>query len=354
MTETAESSELMIERLFAPGTRLREAVELIQRQDTGALVVLGSRRQVAGICTGGFDLDSAEFTPQRLAELSKMDGAIVVDAAGEYILKANVHLIPDSTISTDETGTRQRTAERTARQTGLAVLSISEERSTVTVYTGERRYELQSPTTLLAAANQSIQSLERFRRRLGEAADQLTRAEVEDVATYRDVVLPLQRAALVRRIGKDLERYAVELGKDGDLIQLQLIDLLEDVDAIADHVYQDYAKRRTTKTGRLAGLDNLPTDELYDPVRVGAEFGFVPLDTPARPRGIRAVAGVHRLPEAIKDSLAGHFGDFQKMLHASAADFDQVEGVGRARAQLLHHHFEQLLDSSPLWQLGED
>ncbi len=354
MTEVRDASELRIERLFAPGTRLRQAVELIQRQDTGALVVLGSRKKVADICSGGFDLDGAEFTPQRLAELAKMDGAIVIDEKAEYILKANVHLIPDPNLPTDETGTRQRTAERVALQTGLAALSISKARSTVTVYSAEGRYELQSPTALMAQANQTIQSLERFRRRLEEAQEQLTRVEVEDVATYRDVVLPVQRAALVKRLGSDLERNAVELGQDGHLLRLQLVDLLEGVDSTAQNIYADYVKRRSSKTDRLASLDDLAMDELYDPIKVGTKVGFAPLDVGVRPRGVRALAAVPRLPDAVKEALVDHFGNFQKLLHASVGDFDQVEGVGRTRAQLLRHYFDHLLDASPIWHFDTD
>lgn len=353
MTDQSANS-LSAERLVAPGTRLREAVEIIKTQQTGALVVLGDRAKVEPICTGGFDLVDAPFTPQRLAELSKMDGAIVVDAAVEHILKANVHLIPDPALATDETGTRQRTAERVARQTGFTVISISEVRGTATVFTGSHRYELQSPTALLAQANQTVQSMERMRRRLEASLDDLTRVEVEDVATFRDAIQVLQRAALTARLGRDLERSSVELGRDGALIALQAADLMEGVQHVADLVYLDYARRRPRRLAALERLASLPRDDLYDIGLVASSIGFASLDGAARPRGYRALAQVPRLPDTVKDALVKHFREFPKLLHATVAELHHVEGVGRARAEQLRHYLDQLVALTPAWDFSDD
>ncbi len=354
MSPPRYDSELSLQRLVAPGTRLREAIELVLRQDTGGLIVLGSRSETEPFCSGGFDLDGAVFTPQRLAELAKMDGAIVVDTSAAYILKANVHLIPDSSIETAETGTRQRTAERLARQTGLAVISISEGRGSATVFTGDSQYELRSPTELLARANQSVQSLERFRRRLDAATDALTKAEVVDVVVSRDVAVPLQRAALVVRLGAEVEHHAVELGREGEPIRLQLRDLLEGVADLADVIYQDYARRRTSSAGHLRRVEDLEVEDLYDLATVASAFSLPSPDGHVRPRGLRALSRVPRLPDSVKAALIEHFGDFQKMLHASVAEFDQVEGVGRTRAHQLRQYFDQLLDAHPMWGFDDD
>ena len=316
--------------------------------------MLGDRGRVEPVSSGGFDLAGAEFTPQRLAELAKMDGGIVIDADASNILKANVHLIPDPSIATDETGTRQRTAERVARQTGLPVISISEGRGTATVFTRDGQFGLESPTELFAKANQSVQSLERFRRRMDDATDALTRAEVEDVVTGRELALPLQRAALVEWLAKDVNRHAVELGQEGDLIRLQLIDLLDGVEETADLIFSDYSRRRTSKSGHLRRLDGIGPARLRDLSMVASALGLPSLDSHVRPRGLRVLSRVPRLPEPVKVSLIDHFGDFQKLLHASVADLDQVDGVGRTRAQLIRHYFDQLLDSTPVWRFTDD
>ena len=64
-------------RLVAPGTPLREGLDRILQAHMGALIVVGDGPDVLSVCSGGFLLD-AEFTPQRLSELAKMDGAIIL------------------------------------------------------------------------------------------------------------------------------------------------------------------------------------------------------------------------------------------------------------------------------------
>lgn len=346
---------LDIRRALAPGTPLRNAIELILRQRTGALIVLGYGRDVEAICTGGFHLNGADFGPARLAELAKMDGAVITDEGAEVIYRANVHLIPDPSIVTNETGTRHRTAERTAIQTGRPVVVISEDRQTVTVYAGRSQFELLSPTVLLAQANQNLLTLERFRRRLSDDEDRLTQLEVDDIVVNRDVVQFLQRAALVYRIGTDLEHYAVELGGEGELIRLQLFDLLAGVTEMAAMVYGDYSRKYPPKQPQpLAMLETLSTEHLGDETRVAGLLDLGPMESPARPRGYRILERIPRLPEAVKGSLISHFGTLQRLLFASVGELDQVEGVGRARARQLRHYFDRLLDTTRTWEFEED
>src|SRR6266540_3078408 len=110
----------------APGRPLREGLDRILQSNMGALIVVGDGPDVLNICSGGFLLD-AEFTPQRLSELAKMDGAIILASDGTRVARSNVHLVPDPDIPTTETGTRHRTAERVARQIAVPVITVSEE-----------------------------------------------------------------------------------------------------------------------------------------------------------------------------------------------------------------------------------
>ncbi len=348
MTKRDDTLEIL--RSLAPGTPLRNAVEIILRQGSGALLVLGYGAEIEAICSGGFHLNGADFSAARLAELSKMDGAVILDEAAEIIYRANVHLLPDATIGTSETGTRHRTAERVAVQTGKPVVVVSEGRGTVAVYTRAGKYELQSPTVLLAQANQNLLTLERFRRRLTDAENRLTQLEVDDIVTYRDVAQLMQRAALVRRIASDLEHYAVELGGEGNLTRIQLDDLLSGVNETAGQVYADYS--RVYPPVDLHPLDHLAqlvTAHLSDAARVAAQLDLGPLDAQARPRGYRILNRIPRLPEVVKISLVEHFGSLQRLLYASVSEFDQVEGVGRTRARQLRHYFDRLLDTNDDW-----
>ncbi len=341
-----------IRRRFAPGTPLRNAVDLILRQGTGALVVIGGGPAVDAVCSGGFFLEDTTFTAQRLAELAKMDGGIVINEAADKIVRANVHFIPDSSIPTIETGTRFRTAERLARQTGCPILSISEEgRSIAIVFLDRERSELRRPTELLAQANQTLNSIERLRRRLQEAEDRLTRLEVDDVVTVRDVAMLLQRAALVHRLSDQVDQIVIELGGEARLISIQARDLVDGVDTLAEYVYADYVKRRSAARSRLTvfdRLDDIATEHLFDTARIASALKMDSLDTPVRPRGIRALAGIPRLPETVKDSLVSHFKTLRRLLAASVTDLDNVEGIGRTRAEQLRAYLDRVTQAGTI------
>lgn len=325
---------------------MREAFGRVIQQGKGLLVVLGDGPSVDAVCTGGFALEDAPFTPARLAELAKMDGAIVVNDATTTITRANVHLMPDSSITTDETGSRHRTAERVAKQTGKPVVSISEDRAIATLFHGESKHELESPAQLTTKVSSQLSTLERFRRRLDEAETRANELEISDLMTYRWVVTLLQRAELVARIGKQIERDLVGLGGEGTLAKLQLADLLQGVAETRYLVVRDYARRLTKKTVNttLDALAELPTAALQEPETVAGALGFEHPDLHARPRGLRLLSQVPRVPESVQESVVKHFGDVQKLLRASVEDLSKVSGVGRARAQQIWNFLDRLAD----------
>lgn len=345
MNGTPSDLLALLQRL-APGNPMREAFGRVIQQGNGLLVVLGDGPTVDEVCTGGFELKNTVFSPARLAELAKMDGAIVVDDSGTLITRANVHLMPDPSITTDETGSRHRTAERVAKQTGKPVVSISEDRAVATLFHGEAKQELESPAELTTKVNQQLHTLERFRRRLDEAEVRATHLEVTDVMTYRWVVTLLQRAELVVRIGEQIERDLVGLGGEGTLGRLQLADLMQGVDEIRYLVVRDYAKRLTSKTvaTTLDALAALSTDELQHPVAVAAALGFEHPDLHARPWGLRLLSQVPRIPDPVQEAVVKHFGDLQKLLQASVEELSKVSGVGRARAQDLWNFMDRLAE----------
>jgi len=353
MDSTTPELLQLLERL-APGTPMREAFGRVIQQGNGLLVVLGDGSTVDAVCTGGFELDDAHFTPARLAELAKMDGAIVVDDTTTKLKRANVHLMPDSSIATDETGSRHRTAERVAKQTGKPVVSISEDRAVATLFHGDAKHELESPAELTAKVNQQLHTLERFRRRLDEAEVRATELEVTDLMTYRWVVTLLQRAELVARIGEQVERDLVGLGGEGTLARLQLADLMQGVGETRYLVVRDYAKRLTKKTvtSTLDALAALSTNALQDSETVANALGFEHPDLHARPRGLRLLSQVPRVPEAVQEAVVKHFGDLQKLLRASVEDLSKVNGVGRARAQQVWNFMDRLAEVAGQWDEG--
>ena len=192
---------------MAPGTTLREGFERILRARTGALVVLGHNKIISQISTGGFPLEVA-YSPTALRELAKMDGAIICDGPDHRIVAAGVQLMPDPAIETVETGTRHRTADRVARQSGLPVVSISASMSTISVYLDQSRHVVEHSDQILSRANQALQALERYRTRLWQVTGRLSSLEVQDQVTIRDLALVALRMEMVRRLDAELGDYS--------------------------------------------------------------------------------------------------------------------------------------------------
>jgi diadenylate cyclase len=336
----------------APGTWLRDGLERILRGNTGALVVIGWDPTVANLCTGGFPLD-VESSATRLRELCKMDGAVVLSGDGTRILRAATHLMPDPAIPTEESGTRHRTAQRVAVQTGYPVFSVSQSMRIIALYLGSRRYVLESGSELLARANQAIAALERYKTRLDEVSNTLGALEIEDLATVRDVALVAQRLEMVRRIADEIVGYVVELGTDGRLLALQLEELMAGVDSDRELLVRDYtpASRRGRGPAEvLAAVGELSATDLVDLSQVAAAMGlgFSPevLDSAASPRGYRLLSRVPRLPGVLLDRVVDHFGGLQKLLAATAEDLQVVEGVSEARARNVREAISRLADAS--------
>lgn len=331
---------------------MRRAMERIIQQGKGALLVLGDGPVVSEASSGGFSLRSSSFTPARLAELSKMDGGIVLDDAWTKIVSAAIHFIPDGSIHTDETGARHRTAERMAVQTDKAVVAVSEGRRVATLFYRGQKIELASPTEVAAHVNQELQSLDRLRRRLDDAEHRLTRFEVAGLATYRPVLTVVQRAVLVERLGDMVSARASTLGDEGQIVSLQLHDLLAGVEQTKRFVLQDYIKPlRSGAVNRMSGkLAALPGIDLEDLSRIGREIGFPEIDDPAEPRGHRILSQAGRLPDPVRDDLVRHFGSLSRILKADEEDLTAVEGVGETRANQLRTYFDRLQSLAEEWE----
>ncbi|WP_148573981.1 DNA integrity scanning diadenylate cyclase DisA [Nocardioides caldifontis] len=337
----------------APGTALRDGLERILRGRTGALIVLGTDKTVEAISSGGFTLD-IPFSATGLRELAKMDGAIILDRDAQRILRAAVHLMPDQSIHSEETGTRHRTADRVARMTDFPVISVSQSMQIIALYVGGTRYVLEDTGSILSRANQALATLERYKMRLDEVSSTLSALEIEDLVTNRDVAVVAQRLEMVTRIAREIEDYVLELGTDGRLLSLQLEELVTGVDLDRELVVRDYlpvGKRARTSQEVLGALEGLNAGELVDVNAVARALGLGTnehLDNPAAPRGYRLLARVPRLPATVVERLVDHFGGLQKLLAASIDDLQAVDGVGELRARSVREGLSRLAESSIL------
>jgi diadenylate cyclase len=282
-----------------------------------------------------------------------MDGAIILSSDAGRIARANVHLVPDPTTPTSETGTRHRTAERVARSIPVPVISVSEDMSVIAVYYGDVKHPLELIPRLLNRTNQALQTLERYKTRLDTVSAALSALEVEDLVTVRDVVSVLQRAEMVRRIADEVEEYVIELGSDGRLILLQLEELMGGVEDDRRLFAKDYFSEATDYEihdvmGALADLDTETLLDLRDVAAVLHLPHDAGLDTALQPRGYRLLHKIPRLPEIVADHVVERFAHLQKIMRAGVPDLVEVEGVGEARARAIKDGLSRLAETSIL------
>ncbi len=329
---------------IAPGTPLREGLERIQRSHTGGLIVLGVSPQLEEMCSGGFDLD-IEFTASRLRELCKMDGAVIIDPTDWRIRKANVQLFPDQSIPTDESGMRHRTAQRTAYQTHLPVLSVSASMRLISIYVGKYHHIVEEPEALLSRANLAVDTLDRYSQRLDEVLQTLTILEMRDSATVRDVATVMQRMEMIRRITSEINEYLEELGSEGRLLALQVDDLVRGSGSERALVLRDYTRDASAVSTAEAAISELASDRLVDLAAIANVLGLgvydpTDLDRTIQPRGVRALSLVPRLPWNVIKDITSHWENLADLREATVEDLQQVEGIGPYRAKLIRETLE--------------
>ncbi|WEG12697.1 DNA integrity scanning diadenylate cyclase DisA [Pullulanibacillus sp. KACC 23026] len=326
-------------KMVAPGTKLREGIDNVLRAGTGGLVVIGYDEKVKEIVEGGFRIQ-CPYTPANLYELAKMDGAIILSEDASTILRANTQLDPHSSIPSDETGIRHRTAERTAKQTGKLVVSISQRRGVITLYKGNIRYSLKDIGVIFTKANQAMQTLEKYRRAMDRGLVNLGALEFEELVTFQEIAQVIHRMELVLRIRDEIYHYVNELGTEGRLISMQLSELVENIEDETRHLIMDYA---------VEGID---VESVLQELRENGGANFIKLlgyeprdgtyDDILFPRGYRILGRIPRLPQSIIHNLVQKFGNLNEIAKATIEDLDEVEGIGEKRAHKIKGGLERI------------
>lgn len=323
--------------MISPGTRMREAIATILQSGTGALLCIGDPKKLSEHSEGGVALD-AEMTPQRLYELSKMDGAIILNKDSSRILYANRYLKPDPNIPSEETGTRHRVAERLAQQAKCVVIAVSQRRASVTLYVHDIRYVMDSISALLNKASQAVQTMEKYLKVMDDAIQDLTIREFQDMVTIFDVCRAVQRTEMVARIADEVQPYLLELGTEGRLIQLQLEELLQPLEQ-ARLVVKDYFRERHGAAFETVQerIREISSQDLLQHGAISVALGYGPnvrsIDTYLTPRGYRVLTATNRLPAQIIENLVLRFGSLQQILRAPKDELCEVEGVGEVLAE---------------------
>ena len=338
MRQKNEGKITDILRKIAPGTPIRDGLENILKARTGALLLFTDNEEyIKQIVDGGFYINE-EYTSAKLYELAKMDGAIVLSGDMKKIIYANAQLIPSSEITTVETGTRHRTAERTAKQTGELVISISQRRNIITIFIENERYILEDTEVVLNKANQAIQTLEKYKKVFDSKLNILNEYEFNDIVTLENVLSVIQRAEMVMQIVDEIESQIAELGNDGRLVYMQLEQLIGGIEKEEELIIKDYAIVEDKSSNKiLQEITDLSYEELLNEQNIAKILGydiFSDFDEAyVYPRGYRILSKIPRMPNSIVENLVQGFKSFQHIIEASIEDLDNVEGIGEVRAR---------------------
>lgn len=335
--ELGKNTELIqMLKMIAPGTNLREGLDNILKARTGALIVIGDSPEVMKITDGGFKINE-DYSPAKIYELAKMDGAIVLNSDAKKILLANTQLVPDPTITTVETGTRHRSGERVAKQTNELVVSISQRRNIITLFKGNTRYLIKDSTKVLASANQALQTLEKYKNAFDDIISIINEFEFDDIVTLQNVVTAIQRAELCMKVVSEIEGYIIELGDEGVLIDLQLKELSNEVEEEEKLLIRDYLVEPLTSDDVIEAVSKLSRKELMNSNLIAEKLGFdvekalEDIELPSR--GFRQLTKIPKMPIGVIENMNKAFGDFQHIIRASIEELDDVEGIGEIRAK---------------------
>ncbi len=351
MRKGKEDNITKILRLIAPGTPIRDGLENILRARTGALLLITDKQDVLKeVVDGGFTINE-DYTSSKLYELAKMDGAIVLSGDLKKILYANAQLIPSHEITTLETGTRHRTAERTAKQTGELVISISQRRSIITVFKGNDRYILEDTNAVLNKANQAIQTLEKYKKVFDNKLSLLNEYEFNDIVTLQNVIGAIQRAEMVMKIVEEIQRQISELGSDGRLVKMQLEELIGGLEKeerliIKDYIVPGKGKNKRTAEDAINNLESLSYEEISKESTIAKLLGYGTFDdydeVAVYTKGYRILNKIPRMPSNIVENLVESFKSFQHILAADIESLDEVDGIGEVRARTIKQSLRRM------------
>jgi len=310
--EKNEAALIEVLKYFSPGTALRLALDDIQRAGLGALIVV-DKEGLSKIIEGGIKIN-LKFTPQKLMELAKMDGAIILSEDMKNILFANALLVPNVDISTKETGTRHKAAERTAKQFGTVVVAISERRNKITIYYGGLKYTLEPSSEILSKAIDVLQILEKQVEIYNESLLNLNVLEMMDMVTQDDVSSVIQRAEIINKISILIKKHLVELGKEGTIVSFRLKELTKNIQQEKKLIIKDYLKNKTAKIESY--FNNLDLDSLLESVNLYGVFFDKSSEDIIRPKGFRIISKIN-LPEENKEIILNNSDSLNKILYLS-------------------------------------
>lgn len=316
--EEKQLSKLDILKKLSPGSGLREGLDDILNGGMGALIAV-SNSNSSNIFEGGFKVN-CKFSPKRLAELAKMDGAIIVSNDFKKILFANTLLVPDRSFDTSETGTRHQAAERTAKQIKGLVIAVSERRKVITAYYANARYVLQNTEDLLRRATETLRILEKQREVFDELLTNLNILEVTNLVSIADISTILQRIEMIRKMADIINEYIVELGKDGIIVRMRMREVAKGIEKEKDLIIMDYIAE-PEKVRNF--FDNLSFEGLLDSENIARLLFGEPSEIRITPKGYRILSKTS-LSDNELNNLIVNFKNFDGILNADTEELKSI------------------------------
>ncbi len=344
----------LIERVrrIAPGRPLRHALNDIQQARTGALLFfVEGLGECKGLIQPGLILE-APFTPYRLYELAKMDGAIVVSEDLTTIIAANVQLTPDTSIHTNQTGMRHRVAERMAKQTGKMLIAISKRRNTITLFIKDHMHVLAPAEILTAEVNQRVRTAERYSQAFLNGIEVVDSLERANLLSLYEVVRTLEKGLFTMLVSREAELPIAELGDQGRLAEMQLSEILYEIREELENLILDFAReqlRHAEVDQFLYKFNSLSEREILNLSAIARLLGYEQLTIPqmmemnVKSMGIRFVRQIPRIPRHVALNIGNYFGSLANLLLSDEEELKQVDGIGERRATSIKHAIDTYL-----------
>ena len=331
--------------IIAPGKPLRAAVDRIQEANLGAIIVLGDYKKLGDVMRGGFELDTS-YTTQKVYELSKMDGAIILSENIKTIHGANIQLQPDVNIKTDESGTRHQAAHRIARQKGNMVVAVSERRNRITVYKGDFVYSLNELSNLLVKASQAITALEKYSTGIEKGWTNLSILEFDNMVTLYDVVEVIRMYGLLFKMSEELIEYMAELGTESRLVKIQYQEIMLDKNESFVNLIKDYKVYNEKPEKVVENLRKLSKEELFEDENIVNILGYntrkISLDEGIKSRGYSLLSSINKITKKDSELIIGELNDVQMILLATPERFFQIKGISKFKADHIHKALTRL------------
>ena len=324
-------------KIVAPGQPLRIAIERIQEASLGGLLILSSIESIEKYVDGGFVLNTA-FSPQKVYELAKMDGAVLISEDLKTIYGANVQLQPDKEIQTDESGTRHRTADRIAKLTNKLVITISERRKRITVFKGDFKYILDLVGDLLTKASQAIMSLEKYAISVNKYMEDLTLSEFENTVILEEVLNGLRYFYLLFIMDKEVNQYIMELGNEGRLIELQHHEIMANQRNTFNNFVKDYTLKISKSPEKIFDeLMKLEKDEIREDAKIAKILGYdlkqTLLDETLESKGYRILSSANKLTKKDVENIVDHFKNLKSLLSSGYDEIYSIKGMGKFKTE---------------------